>query len=230
LLRIGAAAGWRTIAVDRPGYGESAHAAERGLTLVDQARLVGEAVQDMVAGLPTVVVAHSFGTLVALELAVAGVLPIAGVALCGMPLLYTDAQRQGMLEIDASGTWMKRNRSGTPRSPDHWYGPSGTWDERVVEYRRNLVAPNPSIEFDEARRAPELLPALLRAVDVPIQLAEAEFESTTAPGPDVIEAAHRWVRAPLETVLVEGSGHNVSLNSAAAQYHRRVVAFADRVR
>lgn len=233
LVRLASQLGWRVLAPDRPGYGASFG---HGLSTEAQAELFEEiAATWLTPGTPLVVVGHSLGAIVSLRLAArnrgAG---LAGVAVGGVPLVYTPEQSQRMLQVDTGAVHVAhRTIAATGRpSPGDWYGPEGTYDERVFDFRRELVSPTPSAEFFDARDAPVLLPPLLGQITVPIQWAVAEHERTAAPPEQLVRAAEAaLVRAPVvESLTVHGSGHNMSLAGMARSYHLRVLAFAEQAR
>jgi hypothetical protein len=232
LLRSAAAQGWRVLALDRPGYGSSADLVrgKHRLRLTDQTPLVERAISAMRLALdPVVLIGHSLGAILTVNLAVQNRLPgLAAIALGGMPIAYTPEQEKSLRGLRLDQPFVRRPESGaTLRSPVDWYGPSGTWDRNLLAHRDGLVSHTPTGEFLDALNAPRTLPSLLGQVRVPVHVAAAEHERTTA-SPEIVlkKAEGALVRAPhVETLLLAGSGHNLSLGHQAARYHAEVLAF-----
>lgn len=82
VMRRTAAAGFRAIAVDRPGFGWSARPRGRDFSPEAQARLIRSACRQLAADCP-VVVGHSWGTLVALAMALEAPRAVRGLVLIG---------------------------------------------------------------------------------------------------------------------------------------------------
>jgi pimeloyl-ACP methyl ester carboxylesterase len=232
LLLLAASLGWRAVAFDRPGYGASSMV-DRGFRAAHQADLLERAITMWEpTALPVVLVGHSLGAIVAVHLAAASKPPpLIGLSVGGVPLLYTHEQQARLDAIDVTGPNAARPRVSQP-GPGSWFGPPGTWDERVLEHRQRLYAPTPSEEFLDARDAPRQLPTLMRAIGVPVQFAVAEHELTTAPARQLRGAAERWLTSAtlVEHLEVAATGHNLSLGGSARYYHCRVMAFAERAR
>ena len=231
LLELGARLGWRVLALDRPGYGASADPAASGVSAPAQAVLLEQVLGTVGYGnLPVVLAGHSLGAVVAGHLAARlRQARLRAVALGGLPLAYTEEQSARMALADVSGPVMTRPPGGTRPDPAAWFGPPGTWDPRIANYRRSLVTSTPTAEFLDARDAPSVLPAVLSRIAVPVQFAVAEHECTTADAAVLLGAARRALPKitgnDLFTVL--NSGHNLSLGHAARAYHLRLLAFAE---
>lgn len=153
---------------------------------------------------------------------------LVALAVGGIPLRYTQAQAAALAQIDATGPTVGRV-NGVRVNPRDWYGPPGTWDERLLDCRDALGAATPSGEFLDARGCPALLPPVLKEVSVPIQFAVAEYEDTAALGDTLLEVAHTAAGGTkaTEMMTVVGSGHNLSLGFAARSYHLRVLAHGE---
>ncbi|MFN2536677.1 MAG: alpha/beta fold hydrolase [Mycobacteriales bacterium] len=230
LIRLAAAAGWRAVALDRPGYGASAALAASRLRVADQVPLIARATAQLRPdACPVLLVGHSLGALVAVHAAALEALPgLVALAIGGIPLRYTADQTERLALINTAGAHIGRP-DGPPPAPADWFGPAGSWDPRLVDHRPDLVTRTPSAEFLDARDCPDLLPPVLGQVRCAVQVAAAEHELTTASATEVLaEARAALVRArSVETLLLKGSGHNLSLGTGARAYHLRVLAFAE---
>lgn len=235
LVELAAAVGWRSVSLDRPGYGESAWLHERRMDMAAQAQLLRGAVEQLGEELPVVLVGHSLGAIVALQLTRLVErdpedIRLLGTAVGGAPLVYTPEQQAMHAAVDASGLTIRRP-PGTRPDPEEWLGPAGTYPEQLRKRRHEVLAKVPSGEMADAAGAPELLSALLADVRLPIQFAVAEYESTMAPAERVLARAVEVLpQVPGSEVLtVHGSGHNLSLSHHARSYHLRVLSFAEQV-
>jgi pimeloyl-ACP methyl ester carboxylesterase len=227
LIRLAAALGWRAATLDRPGYG-AAHLVSR--QAADQVELIAAATAELrPPGAPVLLVGHSLGGIVAVHAAATDAIAgLAAVALGGVPLRYTPEQTRRLAAVDTGGMHIRRAPGPSP-DPDDWFGPPGSWDPRLLDHRGDLVTRTPAAEFLDARDCPVLLPPLLAEVCVPVQVAAAECELTSAPAAQVLAATCQALsRAPyVESVVLPRSGHNLSLGFAARAYHLRVLAFGE---
>lgn len=235
LVELAATVGWRSVALDRPGYGDSEWLHERRMDMAAQARLLRGAVEQLGEGLPVVLVGHSLGAIVALQLAKLVErkpedIRLLGIAVGGAPLAYTPEQQAMHAAIDASGLTIRRPPGDRP-DPEEWLGPTGTYPEQLRQQRHEVLAKVPSGEMADAASAPELLSALLTDVQIPIQFAVAEYESTMAPAEEVFARARDILPQfpDSELLMVHNSGHNLSLGHRARSYHLSVLSFAEHV-
>ena len=228
LIRVAAELGWRAVTLDRPGYGASADLAT--LRAADQVELIATATAQLrPPGAPVLLVGHSLGGIVAVHAAATDAIEgLVALALGGVPLRYTQEQTRRLAAIDTSGLHIQRAPGPLP-DPVDWFGPTGSWDPRLLEHRAELVTKTPSAEFLDARDCPVLLPSVLAEVRVPVQVAGAEHELTSAPADEVLAATCvALANAPhTETLVLPGSGHNLSLGLPARAYHLRVLAFGE---
>ena len=226
LLRTGAALGFTVVALDRPGYGSSApypDAMTRGEQRVDLAygavdRILGERPRG--AGL--FLMGHSGGCELVLRMAAderGG--DLLGVELAGTGRHWHPAAR----ELLKTATRQSRpaGMRGLLWSPERLYPP-----EILTGV---TVSPSAPAYEDQAVSdwARQTFPQLAPAVRVPVHFSIAEYEKVwQADDSAMTEIAALFSRAPRFTVHRQPeAGHNMSLGHTAADYHAKVLSFAD---
>ncbi|MDY6811320.1 MAG: alpha/beta hydrolase [Actinomycetota bacterium] len=222
LLRLGSDDGAAVLAVDRPGYGASAHQVPEGLTEPQQADIMWAAVDDFVhtRGLstPVVLVGHSTGAKVAAYMAAApGVRPAAGLHMGGVGWHYAAAMRDHLL-----------GRSDSPLSREMFWGRDRWYPPNVAETARAVSSSTPRGEWATVLQWEDELPRLARRIVIPTQIVLAEDERVwNLDDAELTSMGQLFAHAESLTLGIQpGSGHNVSLSHAAAPYHRSVVEFA----
>ncbi|MFF3333578.1 alpha/beta hydrolase [Streptomyces sp. NPDC002888] len=221
LLRLGAALGYTVLAVDRPGYGQSAAALPEGQTLFEQSAtlhcaLAGFA-RDHRLGAGYFVVAHSNGG----KLALAAAADPAGDSLIGLDIsglghLFAVGLRR-MPGVHSPGEWRR-----------HW-GALRLYPPGAFQLGRALVAPVPEREAREGALWPEMYPAIAARVRTPVRFTFAAQEQWWRHDPEATQDLTRRLRAaPRVTVARQpDAGHNISLGWAARTYHLRALAFLE---
>lgn len=220
LLTLAAACGYAALAVDRPGYGESAAQLPEGLPLLEQADRIRDALSAYAARYPTgggfLLVGHSLGGKVAIATA-------AGWS--GMELLGVDVS--GISDRWAVDPAILTGAGARRASNLHW-GPLSLYPPRTFQFAQRLVAPVPSVEFAEIPAWPRTYAGLARTVGVPVRFTFAEHERWWRSDRETLEAMTARLAAPLvRTEHLAGAGHNISLGRAARSYHLRVLAFLE---
>lgn len=217
LLDLGAALGHTVVAVDRPGYGESATALPDGQGVLEQAETLRLALRDLTSRYPigagVLLLAHSYGGKVALTAAAHGV-------------------HDRLLGLDVSGCG-HRYATVPPRRPGHGsprvnWGPPSLYPSATFTTGASVLAPVPRREREEAWRWPRDFPALAARVRVPVRLTFAEHEAWWRHDEAAVAELTMLLGAP--RVLVDrqpGAGHNISLGWAARAYHLRVLGFLE---
>lgn len=220
LLAIGAQLGYTVLAVDRPGYGLSADRFPHGIPLAEQAGVLHNCLaayarsHDIGAGF--FVVGHSNGGKLALAVAAHDRAP-------------------GLIGVDVSGIGTRMAVRG-----DELPGPGGHGDWRrhwgslrlyppdAFRFGRELIAPVPATEAEEALDWPRLYPRLAARIKVPIRFTFAEQERWWLHDDAAVAELLRPLTAPKATVdRLPDAGHNISLGWAARTYHLKVLAFLE---
>ncbi|MFJ6797939.1 alpha/beta hydrolase [Streptomyces sp. NPDC091268] len=218
LLALGASLGYTVLAVDRPGYGESAALFPDGLALAGQAVLLRAALADFTsrypAGAGLFLLAHSYGGKLVMSTA-------AG--------LTGD---DGLLGLDISGCG-HRFAPGDPvdslKDNRRQWGPLRLYPPRTFRHSSAVVAPMPPREQGELGHWTELFASLAPRIRVPIRLTFAEHEAWWHHGEhDLADLASRLTAAPrVQIDRQPDAGHNISLGWAARSYHLRALAFLE---
>ncbi|MFD0255046.1 alpha/beta fold hydrolase [Streptomyces sp. NPDC127113] len=220
LLALGAQLGYTVLAVDRPGYGLSRERFPRGLALDEQARLLHSVLgsfaraHDVGAGL--FVVGHSNGG--KLALALAG---------CAAPsgLIGVDVSGVGTRPAVAAGDLPSPAGRGDWRR--HW-GALRLYPPDAFRLGRDLIAPVPAAEAEEAAHWPRMYPRLAARIRVPVRFTFAEQERWWLHDDASVAELLGPLRAPrAEVERLPDAGHNISLGWAARTYHLRVLAFLE---
>jgi len=222
LLDLGAAQGFTVWAIDRPGYGASSGAPDERVGLFGQVDLVYTALErfaeqhDVGAGF--FVAAHSYGLKLALAMAAD---PrgerIVGIDGVGTGYRYTFDHERGPEVVTTTGD------RGAPWGPGHLY-PPGTFERGRLPLGRAPAAQG----VREAIEWPRVLESIAPAVVVPVRFTYGDHERLWPIDDDSLrELRSLFTSSPrVETFIQAGSGHNVSLSNAAAEYHARALANA----
>jgi pimeloyl-ACP methyl ester carboxylesterase len=221
LLTLGAELGYTVLAVDRPGYGESASVLPEGLGVAQQAELLDAALTEFArrheAGAGLFIVAHSFGAKVALNLAADTGLDLLGLDLSGCGHRYAG--------VDGAVT-----RAFDPRSAQRaqWWGPLRLYPPDTFRSSAALVAPTPARELGDVARWPELFPGIAARVKAPVRFTFAEFEAWWRhDAPAVADLISKLAASRVAVDHQPDAGHNISLGFAARSYHLRAFAFLE---
>lgn len=218
LLTLGARLGYTVLAVDRPGYGQSAAALPEGQSVTEQAATLAAAVRDFAAreqtGAGLFLLAHSFGGKVALLTAADHAWPdLLGLEISGCGHRYAPDAFTGE-GASRGGFYAAGGRCGsTRRTPSPPAARSS--------------APSPAREQADIARWPEVFRDAAGRVRVPVRFTFAEHEPWWRYDRDALaELRSRLTDAPHVTVDRQpGAGHNISLGHAARSYHLRCFGF-----
>ena len=233
LLRQGRALGYRVIAVDRPGYGRSRAADAETACLDSQARILADLIAQVrreSRPAPVFLIGHSLGSLLAVRLAAGeAAANVAGLDVTGLPVRWRTDIRAAV-ESDADG--FGSSLHDTRRRLALFYGPAGTYDQRMVMAETKFTHRIPPIEMRDSLGSPQILRALAPKVRVPVQSTVAEHENVIVGGRQSVTVNRALFSSSSRSVArwQPRAGHNVSLHHVAGEYHARALAFFDEFR
>jgi pimeloyl-ACP methyl ester carboxylesterase len=229
LLRAGATLGFTVIALDRPGYGASAPYPDAMQHPEQRVALAYGAVDKILGSSPRgaglFLLAHSAGCELAVRMTAderaqdAGVL---GLELAGSGLQYADAAND--ILKTATATQRPAGLRDLLWQPAHLYPTevlSGITNSSTgALYEATTVKDWPRQDF----------PMLAAEVRVPVQFSVAEHERVWRSDPAALaEIAGIFTASPRFVINEQaGTGHNMSLSLRAAEYHTRVLSFAEK--
>ncbi len=212
-LHTATSAGLRVLALDRPGYGQSAATFPDGLCINHQARCIASALRHSdidLGGLA--VVGHSFGSKVALAIAADATVAVQHVEIAGLGYRYA---------ADPTTIGRRGSRAVTQL---HWGPvrcyPPGTF---VAARSHGIVQNTPPAEIAAAVAWPSILDRLAAQVPCTVHASFAQYERWWHATPaDVDAMAALFPPGSFTSSLIPEAGHNSSLGNTAPQYHRDV--------
>jgi pimeloyl-ACP methyl ester carboxylesterase len=226
LLRLGAALGFSVIALDRPGFGDSAPHADEMADAQRRTELAYGAVDNILGtrdrGAGLFLVAHSAGCELALRMATDD----RGAQLLGLELAGTGVRNQLAAREVLRRTNIGDMRRGVREliwQTAHLYPPDvmqnlarGSWSPA---YEGDVVMNWQKRDF----------PALAAQVAVPVRFSLADHEAFWEAGPEgLADVAAMFTASPRVVVNEQpDSGHNLSLALSADSYHRGILSFVD---
>ncbi|MCW1432396.1 alpha/beta hydrolase [Novosphingobium sp. JCM 18896] len=227
LVILGASLGFRTYAIDRPGYGFSAQTHPDGLSLDEQVTLIGTLVRQLSAasGAGVFLVGHSMGGILALRVAADRPTGLLGLDVSGVPLRYSSRIANAVAaKLEGGGESASRSAASL------FYGPAGSFDPALLREDPSLRPP-PLLELSDSQSWPDQFAATACRVEVPVRYTLGEYETVTETGEGALrETAALFSGSPrVEIALQAGAGHNISLHHTAGAFHLRVVAFLEEV-
>ncbi|GAB3441709.1 alpha/beta hydrolase [Streptomonospora sediminis] len=219
LLDLAVSRGHTVLALDRPGYGESARQLPQGQTVSEQSATVHAGLRSFAAAAGAVsgfnVLAHSHGGKLALQLAAddsAGLIRALDISGCAVE--YSDAARGLPSSLGA----------GAPRL--NW-GPLRLYPPGTFQQARSLLAPTPPREDGEWSLWPHQYRRIAPRVAVPVRFTFADHEAWwRLAASDLAELTGALTAAPRAEVHHQrDAGHNISLGWSARAYHLRALEF-----
>ncbi|WP_194903749.1 alpha/beta hydrolase [Catenulispora rubra] len=230
LLRLGTALGFTVIAVDRPGYGDSAsHAAdltsaERRVDLVYA--VVDRLLETRPQGAGVFLLGHSIGCELVLRMAGRP----RGTDLLGVELAGTGRHHHPGIQELLQG---RREAAAVPKSQgralfDLLWTPSRLYPSEVIG-GAGFASPTPGYEGEVAQTWKEEFAELAGAVRVPVHYTLSDHEQVWRTGPAALaDIASLFTAAPrVCTDEFAESGHNLSVGLTAMAYHLRALSFVE---
>ncbi len=221
--------GFDVLRIDRPGYGRSTQLDDEVNTYARQAEVLAGAVASVAGGedRPVVVVGHSIGGMIALELAARQLdWRLVGVAISGMGARLSDGGLGEQLgAIPGAGL------ADLPAElrKQIFYGPDTTVSAEVIEAARVCYAPAPIVELRAAAGwAIERLDQVAAAVTTPVHHALGDSDSIWDVSEDALEAFTSRFRpeVSVSSELVRRAGHSIDHHRVGAALHHRQLGFA----
>ncbi|MFD9725783.1 alpha/beta hydrolase [Streptomyces sp. NPDC059072] len=213
--------GHAVLAVDRPGYGDSANLLPEGQGLSAQAETLHAALKEHAAthdiGAGVFLLGHSDGGKVALHTAATdGGVPLLGLDASGVGYRYNPEALHFPSTLGGGATKLN-------------WGPLPLYPRGTFQASRALLSPTPPRESAETLRWPGQYEDLADRVRIPVRLTFAEHEAWWDLDPAVLTAmAARLTSSPRVALEhLPAAGHNISLGHAAAAYHLRVLMFLE---
>ncbi|MFJ6700916.1 alpha/beta hydrolase [Streptomyces sp. NPDC091272] len=220
-LPAATALGHTVLAVDRPGYGESAGFLPEGLPLAEQAAALHAALKDYSrthdTGAGVFLLGHSDGGKVALHTAATeGALPLLGLDTSGTGYRYHPEALHFPTTLGGGATKLNWG-------PLHLY-PPGTF-----RASRSLLSATPPRESAETVHWPRQFEALAPHVRVPVRLTFAEHEMWwELDEATLAEMTSLLTGSPSAgAVHLPAAGHNIGLGRTAPAYHLAVLTFLE---
>ncbi|MFJ3927824.1 alpha/beta hydrolase [Streptomyces sp. NPDC090022] len=218
---LATALGHTVLAVDRPGYGESANLLPEGLTLAEQADTLHAALKEHARthdiGAGVFLLGHSDGGKVALHTAATdGSVPLLGLDTSGTGYFYNPEALHFPSTLGGGATKLN-------------WGPLNLYPRGTFQASRALLSPTPPRESAETIHWPRQFEALAPRVRVPVRLTFAEHEFWwQLDEPTLAAMTARLTSAPTTTVAHHpAAGHNITLGLTAPAYHLRVLTFLE---
>jgi pimeloyl-ACP methyl ester carboxylesterase len=230
-VEVAARNGFRTLTVDRPGYGGSESLPDADNTFFRHAELVDELVWRVVneaGGTPSVVlIGHSIGGMIALEVAARRpAWGLAGVSVTGVGARLAASGLADRLGALAPGGMIDLPVADRERG---LLGPAGSYTEAARLAARDSYAPAPAIELANASTWPRLRQADVAArVRVPVQNLLGEFDAVwdSSAGRLAEFAAQFDPSVEVSSSVVYGAGHSIDHHLAGTEVHLAQLAFA----
>jgi pimeloyl-ACP methyl ester carboxylesterase len=230
-MDVAAAAGYRAVCFDRPGYGGSPALPPAQNTFDRHARLLAGAIAqaaDRSGADGVFLTGHSIGGMIALMIAAGDIdFRLIGLSVTGMGAVIRaggPAQALASLPPDETVDLPYDQRDQV------MFGPPATWTPDAVRAAHGSYAPTPVRELIAAPQWPdEHLPGLAPRITVPVHNALAEFDALWDSTPAHVEQfAKLLTAAPLvDASIARAAGHSIDHHILGHALHLRQLAFAE---
>jgi pimeloyl-ACP methyl ester carboxylesterase len=230
-LDVAARNGFRVAVVDRPGYGDSGSLPDEDNTFTRHAELIDGLVGELVTnaeGVPAVVlIGHSIGGIIALEVAArTSAWGLAGVSATGVGARLAASGLADELGALAAGGMVDIPLAHREQG---LFGPAGSYTDAARAAARTSYTPAPAVELFNASVWPgRRLAGVAAQIQIPVQNMLAEFDSTW----DSSAAARAEFLARFDPSVqvssstVPGAGHSIDHHLAGTEVHLAQLAFA----
>lgn len=219
--------GFDVLTVDRPGYGQSDPLPESENTFVRQAELLDGAISQALGDATdraVVLVGHSIGGMIALEIAARTPAWLVGVTATGMGARIPSggaAEQLGGLPLSGIVDLPVPDRDAV------MFGPAGTFSEKARDEAHGSYAPTPFVELVSAPKwAASRLRTVAPKVSVPVHNALAELDALWDSSQEAIAEFAGLFCPPASAERVLGVGHSIDHHLLGAALHLRQLAFA----
>lgn len=225
LLELASQLGYVVWAPDRPGIGATADLPDERITLMGQAELLLDAIDQYrdtrPVGAGVLLVGHSYGLKVAWTMAAQP---------RGRRLLGIDGAASGVRYVF---DWARTKRGRVKPRPagdrgDSW-GPESLYPKGTFNRGALPLHPVPIVQAAESAHWPDDLRSMAERIRVPLRVTYGEHERLwPVDKPHLDELQRLFTNAPRVVIEVEPfAGHNLSLGWSARSYHLKLLAFAE---
>ena len=229
---VAARNGFRTVTVDRPGYGKSDALPDADNTFARHAELidglVGKVLGETNGAQSVILIGHSIGGIIALEVAARRpAWSLAGVSATGVGARPAASGLADDLGELAAGGVIEIPVGARDQA---LFGPAGSYTEAAKNAAHvQCYAPVPVIELANAASWPrQRLADVASQVRVPVQNMVAEFDcvwdSSAAACAEFVELFDPGVK--VSSTTVPGAGHSIDHHLAGTEVHLAQLAFA----
>ncbi len=230
-IDLAAAAGYRVVCFDRPGYGASTALPPAENTFARHARLLAGAIAQATARFPAdgvFLAGHSIGGMIAMMIAAGDVdFRLTGLSVTGMGAVIRaggPAHALASLPPDETVDLPYDQRDQV------MFGPASTWTGAAVQAAHGSYAPTPVRELIQAPQWPdEHLPGLAPRITVPVHNALAEFDALWDSTPANVEHFAKLLTAApfVDANIARATGHSIDHHILGHALHLRQLAFAE---